>query len=90
MKHINADKLREYKFNLLSDTEAAETAVHLEVCEACRQKFQALEKQFQALEVLRDQPEVSEEALEVVLIKSRKSKVRKKRWWTAWGLAGDA
>ncbi|MCF7848874.1 MAG: hypothetical protein K9M45_08500, partial [Kiritimatiellales bacterium] len=75
MKHINADQLRQYKFGLLSETEAAETAAHLEACDACRQKFQALEKQFQALEVLRDQPEVSEETLEAVLAKGRASKV---------------
>jgi len=72
MKHITAEKLREYKFGLLNGTEAAEVAAHLEVCAACRRKFQTLEKQFQALEVLLDQPKVSEETLAAVFAANRK------------------
>jgi hypothetical protein len=72
MNHINSDQLREYKFGLLSETETDAIAAHLEHCPDCRQKFQSLEAQFQALEVLRDQPEVSEDRLKAVLVAGRK------------------
>ncbi|MDF7799679.1 DUF4139 domain-containing protein [Pontiellaceae bacterium B1224] len=72
MNHIHADQLRDHKFDLLSETESADIAAHLETCADCLQKFQALEAQFQSLEVLRDQPEVSEERLKAVLVEGRK------------------
>ncbi|MCK4563390.1 MAG: DUF4139 domain-containing protein [Verrucomicrobia bacterium] len=59
MNHINADQLRNYAFDLFPETEMQATAAHLETCTACREKLQALETQFQALDVLQDQPGVS-------------------------------
>jgi hypothetical protein len=63
MKHISADQLRDYKFDLLSTAEAAEISAHLETCAECRQALQTVEMQFDALEVLRNQPEVSEDTV---------------------------
>lgn len=73
MNHIHADQLREYAFGLLPESEAAGIAAHLETCAECRKQLQATEAQFLALDVLREQPEVSEERLAAVLVESRKA-----------------
>jgi hypothetical protein len=73
MNHFSADQLREYKFDLLPEAQAAEVAAHLETCAECRQVLQAIETQFAALDVLNAQPEVSEERLKAVLVGGQKS-----------------
>lgn len=72
MNHIPADQLRNYQFGLLPEADATETAAHLETCTDCREKLHALETQFAALDVLRDQPAVSDEILAAVVGQRRR------------------
>ena len=67
MKHIQSDQLREYLFKLLDDETAQNVATHLEHCKDCRSEFESIQKQFAALDLLNDQPEVSEESVLSVL-----------------------
>ena len=64
MNHISTDSLRNYAFDLLPETEMQAAAAHLESCAECRSTLQALESQFRALDVLKEQPEVSETVIE--------------------------
>ncbi|MEI6891737.1 MAG: DUF4139 domain-containing protein [Pontiella sp.] len=70
MNHLSAQQLRDYTFDMRPET-AVEIAAHLEQCAECRSAFQSLEAQFQTLDVLQDQPEISEERLKAVLAEGR-------------------
>ncbi len=80
MKHPSTDQLRNYAFDLLPEMEMQATAAHLETCAACREKLRAGESQFRALDVLQDQPEVSEATLAEVVGQRRRSFQLRSDW----------
>ncbi len=67
MTHYNTDQLRDYCFGLLDEPETSQVAAHLETCVQCRSERERIEQQFAALDVLNEQPEVSETLLNRVL-----------------------
>ena len=77
--HLTEKDLIEYQFKLASEEQIAEAAEHLKKCEKCRQLNEWLEAKFSSLELLREEPQLSEELVSRVLenIKaSRQAKLR--------------
>ncbi|MBN2683661.1 MAG: zf-HC2 domain-containing protein, partial [Pontiellaceae bacterium] len=58
--HYNSDQLRDYQFGLLDESETAAIAVHLKTCADCRAELERIQQQFSALDLLKEQPAVSE------------------------------
>ena len=65
--HFNTDQLRDYRFGLLEAAEAADIAAHLERCAECRAELEQIQRQFAALDILKDQPAVSDQLVAEVL-----------------------
>ena len=61
--HYTSDQLRDYQFGLLDEPQTAEIATHLETCADCRAALERIQQQFSALDLLNEQPEVSEEMI---------------------------
>jgi hypothetical protein len=86
--HLTEKELIEYQFKLASDEQMAEMARHLEDCSQCRHLNEKLSAKFAALELLRTEPETSEQLVAKVmenLEKAGQKKVRvvKKPVWLA-------
>jgi hypothetical protein len=58
--HLTEQQLIDYQFKLASDAAIEEARVHLEACEACRLRLQALMRKFATLDLLRDEITASE------------------------------
>ncbi len=69
--HFDTDQLREYRFGLLDESETAAIAAHLETCADCRAELEAIGRQFSLLDLLKEQPEVSENLVASVLHQRR-------------------
>ncbi|MBN2703291.1 MAG: DUF4139 domain-containing protein [Pontiellaceae bacterium] len=67
MMHYTSDQLREYRFGLLDESETAAIATHLETCADCRAELEAIDRQFALLDLLKEQPEVSDQIVAAVL-----------------------
>ncbi len=65
--HYNTDQLRDYQFGLLDPQDSMDLQAHLETCAECRAELENIKTQFSALDVLKDQPEVSENIVDSVL-----------------------
>ncbi len=79
--HLTEKDLIEYQFKLASQEQIAEAAEHLKECEKCRQLNERLAAKFSSLELLREEPQLSEELVSRVLesIKtSRQTKLKLK------------
>jgi hypothetical protein len=62
--HLTEQQLIDYEFKLSSGAEVKQAREHLEKCEACRLRLQDLKRKFASLELLRDDPGVSETLLQ--------------------------
>jgi hypothetical protein len=60
-KHLTEQQLIDYQFKLADEAGLNTARVHLEQCEACRQRLQRLAQKFASLDLLRDEIEVPEE-----------------------------
>ena len=63
-KHLTEQQLIDYEFKLSSGEDMRRAREHLEGCEACRLRLQELTRKFGSLELLRDDPGVSETLLQ--------------------------
>ena len=63
-KHLTEQQLIDYEFKLSSGGDMRQAREHLEGCEACRLRLQELKRKFASLELLRDDPGVSETLLQ--------------------------
>ncbi len=70
--HLTERALIEYLFKLASDGRMKETAEHLQSCSKCRQHAEKLEKKFAALNLLRDEAEISDDLIKKVMAQVEK------------------
>jgi len=62
-RHLTGRELIEYQFELASELRKEEIAGHLQDCARCRQRLEQLKRKFAALELLREELELSEELI---------------------------
>ena len=65
--HLTEQQLIDYAFKLASDAAMAAARTHLERCDACGEKLEALKRKFAALDVLRDDVKASEALVATVV-----------------------
>ena len=70
--HLTERALIEYLFKLASESRMKETAEHLQSCSKCRQYAEKLEKKFAALNLLRDEAEISDDLIKKVIAQVEK------------------
>ncbi len=70
--HLTEQQLIEYQFKLTSDIQAKEIAAHLESCTQCRDRLEKLKHKFAALDLLREDVQVSEELISQVVEQAKK------------------
>jgi hypothetical protein len=58
--HLTERQLIDYQFKLASDAAMEQARAHLDTCEACRTRLQALARKFASLDLLRDEITASE------------------------------
>jgi len=63
MRHPSEDKLIKYQFRLLDETGQQKITEHLEGCEKCRGRLAQIAEKFSALDLLKDEINVSEELI---------------------------
>ena len=61
--HLTEQELIEYQFKLASDMQTKEAAEHLESCGECREHLEKLQRKFSALDLLREEVEVSDDLI---------------------------
>ncbi|MFZ2146773.1 MAG: DUF4139 domain-containing protein [Sedimentisphaerales bacterium] len=61
--HLTERELIEYQFKLVSDMQIKEAAEHLQGCWECREHLEKLQRKFAALNLLREEVEVSEDLI---------------------------
>jgi len=66
-RHLTERELIEYEFGLAAEGQAADAAEHLQGCGRCREELAGLKRRFGSLELLREEPQVSEELVERAL-----------------------
>jgi hypothetical protein len=66
-RHLTERELIEYQFELASDARTQEIAGHLKDCAQCRERLERLKGRFEALELLREELEPSEDLISRVL-----------------------
>jgi hypothetical protein len=76
MKHLKDRSLIDYQFKLLEAELAAEVARHLASCEQCRQRAGQLAKRLSALDLMKDDPAVSEDLVTQTLAKAESGPIR--------------
>ena len=66
-RHLTEEELIKYRFKLAPDAQMEDISGHLAECEQCREQLEGLEHKFSALDLLRDDIEVSEELMSRVV-----------------------
>jgi len=59
-EHLTEQQLIDYQFKLASEAGMTEARAHLEICETCRRKLDALTRKFASLDLLREEITASE------------------------------
>ncbi len=70
--HLTERELIEYRFRLTSDEQLSAAAEHLAGCDACRGRLERLGRKFAALDLLREDVQVSQELISQVLEQAAK------------------
>lgn len=84
MKHLTDQSLIDHAFNLLEADPAAEVARHLAACDLCRQRADRLAGRLKALDLLRDEPALTEDLVRQTLASvGRTSRVIRLQAWRA-------
>ncbi|HUT28745.1 MAG TPA: DUF4139 domain-containing protein [Sedimentisphaerales bacterium] len=65
--HLTERELIEYQFKLASESQLAQAEQHLEACGDCREALELLGRRFAALDLLREEAEVSEQLISKVV-----------------------
>jgi len=90
--HLTDKELIEYQFKLVSDAQMEDIAEHLEGCAQCREQLEQLKGKFAALDLLREDVEVSEDLISQV-VEQAKQPVQPQVvsiWRTRWIRAAAA
>ena len=66
-RHLTERELIEYQFELASDARTQEIAGHLQDCAQCKEHLEQLKRKFEAMELLREELEPSEDLISRVL-----------------------
>ena len=92
MNHLNEDILIQYAFDLLDNEQQKDTAAHLEQCADCRVQLEQIQKQFAALDVLKENAVLSEELIQQTLKKVAVGKTVPffRKVWVEWTAAAAA
>ncbi len=78
--HLTERELIEYQFKLAPDTRMKETAEHLQGCGECREHLEKLQRKFAALDLLREEVEVSEDLISRIT-KQTEQPIQKRIVW---------
>ncbi|MBN2211820.1 MAG: DUF4139 domain-containing protein [Sedimentisphaerales bacterium] len=90
-RHITDDQLLQLAFDLANENQAEAIRSHLAECETCRRRQEQLQAKFTVLDVLRDEPQVTDELLQRTLTKVREAKsISGTPWWRSKALAAVA
>ncbi|MFH1882732.1 MAG: DUF4139 domain-containing protein [Planctomycetota bacterium] len=84
--HLTERELIEYQFKLVSDMQIKEAAEHLQSCGECREHLEKLQRKFAALDLLREEVEVSEDLISRVTEQAQgdtSGTILKKRFFAA-------
>jgi hypothetical protein len=88
-RHLTEQELIEYQFKLATEAQMEEIADHLQDCVQCSERLEELERKFAALDLLREEPKVSEDLISQVIEQARKPvqakvvPIRKRVWIAA-------
>ncbi|MFC1739307.1 DUF4139 domain-containing protein [Planctomycetota bacterium] len=66
-RHLTEEQLLKYQFNLASQEQMTEIEEHLQSCDECSKLLEGLKKKFAALDLLKDEVEVSGELVDKVM-----------------------
>ncbi len=90
--HLTNKELIEYQFKLASDVQMKGVAEHLEGCAKCREHLEQLKRKFSALDLLREDVEVSEDLISQVIEQAGQPVQPKilSIWRTRWARAAAA
>ena len=77
MKHLTEPQLIEYQFKLANENQAKDIAAHLKACSDCREKLEQLKMRFEALNLLRDEPQLSENLISTVMQQVQKPQIKR-------------
>lgn len=77
-RHLNHDQFIQYQFQLASEKQRQKIEEHLSQCPSCRDQLEQLKQKFAALDLLRDEPQVSEELLARTLYETKLPPVRRR------------
>ncbi|MHC4212103.1 MAG: DUF4139 domain-containing protein [Planctomycetota bacterium] len=67
MKHLTEPQLIEYQFDLANENQAKDIAAHLKACSDCREHLEQLKMRFESLNLLREEPQLSEDLISTVM-----------------------
>ncbi len=90
-RHVTDDQLLQLAFNLADESQAQAIRAHLAQCADCRQRQEQLQAKFTALDVLRDDPQITDKLVQQTLatLKTGKSAAATP-WWRSKALAAAA
>jgi hypothetical protein len=88
--HLTERELIEYRFRLAPEAQIAHAEQHLKACGECRDSLERLTKKFAALDLLREEAEVSEQLISRVVEHAGRPVATKKIWLRAPAWIGAA
>ncbi len=77
MKHLTEPQLIEYQFKLADENEANKIAAHLKTCPDCKERLEQLQRRFEALNLLREEPQLSEDLISTVMQQVQKPQIKR-------------
>ncbi|HUT31645.1 MAG TPA: DUF4139 domain-containing protein [Sedimentisphaerales bacterium] len=88
--HLTERELIEYQFRLASEAEIAQAREHLEGCGECRDSLEQLNRRFAALDLLREDAEVSEQLISKAVERAGRPAATRTVWLRAPAWIGAA
>ena len=71
-RHLTEKELIEYQFELASEKQAREISSHLKDCADCRRLAEQLKRKFATLELLREEPQVSDKLIAETIAQAKR------------------